>query len=361
MKGRTLYIRKIAAAASLATGAALALAPLAQADDFTSLVASEIASENSIFQLETTLAGVPSSDYHVVDGFDTLLTADVAKDAPTSGTPSLLDYELYGVKPFEAVVSGDSGSFNVFNGAVTKFDDALNVGLYALENKGALIPADDLFGNHISDALTVTAPDGTVSAATPTEAFQYFFNFGVGDLKGFFGDFGPAADATASADSTSLLSSAFSSETDSLNKLFELGASLTGATGDIDTTGTFDTIPVADLTNAGAPTPFDYFLFGLNPLDNSTPDPGAYDVFNGALAKFDDAINFGLYALENGGAAIPTADWGTDLFGIVGTSAATDLTGETAFQAVGTLLQDSVSDLAGYFDFSGLGGLLGSL
>ena len=170
-------IRKLAIVAGFATGAALTFAPLASADDLTTAIDSEIAAENSIFQLEATLAGVPSTDYTLVGGFDTINAADITKDAPASGTPSILDYELFGVKPFTAGVAGDPGSYNDFNGALTKFDDAYNVLLYAAENKDALIPAGDLFGNHISDAL---------AGGTDASAFEYLWNFGVGDLSGFF-------------------------------------------------------------------------------------------------------------------------------------------------------------------------------
>ena len=54
-------------------------------------------------------------------------------------------------------------------------------------------------------------------------------------------------------------------------------------------------------------------MYGFNP-DNLSSDPGAYDVFNGALGEFDAALNVGLYAAErNGGALVPTTDIGTDL------------------------------------------------
>lgn len=109
----------------------------------------------------------------------------------------------------------------------------------------------------------------------------------------------------------------------------------------------FDTITSGDVATVEANTTFDDLLYGFNPA-NLTSDPGAYDVFNGALTKFDDALNFGVYALENGGAALPAADFSTDLFGISGT-AATDLAGETASQAITTLLTDSFNDLLGYF------------
>jgi hypothetical protein len=171
-------IRKIAVVGSFAAGAALALAPLAAADPLTTTIDSEISGENSLFQLEALFANVPSTDYALSsDGFDTINAADITKDAPASGTPSILDYELFGVKPFTAGVASDPGSFNVFNGAETKFDDAYNVLLYAAENKDALIPAGDLFGNHITDAL---------AGGTDASAFEYLWNFGVGDLSGFF-------------------------------------------------------------------------------------------------------------------------------------------------------------------------------
>jgi hypothetical protein len=175
-----MNIRKIAVLGGFAAGAAVAFAPLASAApvdpiDWSSVLSSEIASENSIFQLEDSLAGVPSTDYSLVGGFDEILNGDVAAVQGTGTTP--FDYLIYGVDPANAGLAGDPGSYNVFNGAETKFDDAFNVALYALENNGALIPSADLFGNHIADAL---------AGGTATDAFDYFWNFGVGDLSGFF-------------------------------------------------------------------------------------------------------------------------------------------------------------------------------
>src|ERR1700761_723005 len=100
-----MYMRKIAAAAVFATGAAVAFAPFASADlgdTVSSTLGSEVASLNGLFQFDALLSGVPSTDYAAtgVHGLDTLLPADVPTDAPTSGTPSILDYLLYGVKPF---------------------------------------------------------------------------------------------------------------------------------------------------------------------------------------------------------------------------------------------------------------------
>ncbi len=114
-----MYIRKIAAAAGFACGAALAFAPLAAAAPVdptlvTDTLGSEVSSLNGLFQFDALLAGVPSTDYAAtgVNGIDTILTADVSKDVPLSGTPSTLDYELYGVNPFAAGVSGDSSAAN---------------------------------------------------------------------------------------------------------------------------------------------------------------------------------------------------------------------------------------------------------
>lgn len=184
-------IRKIAAAAALTAGAAMALSPLAAADPadaaaavdaavvpITSTFTSEVASANSLFQLDALFAGVPSTDYSVgPQGLDFINVADVTKDAPASGTPTTLDYELFGVKPFTAGVSGDPGAANLFNGADAKFDDAYNVALYSFENNGALDPnAADFFGNLPANYVT----------DTPAQAFEYFYNFGIGDLSGFF-------------------------------------------------------------------------------------------------------------------------------------------------------------------------------
>jgi hypothetical protein len=182
-----MNIRKTALVGGLAVGAALAFAPLASADDLTSVVASEIAGENSLFQLDATLAGVPSSDYSLVDGFDTIKTTDIA--AVQGNGTTAFDYLIYGVDPNKAGLATDPGSYNDLNGAVTKFDDAYNVLLYAAENKDALIPSTDLFGNHIADAL------GT--GATDASAFEYFYNFAIGDLGGLLQENLSALDISA--------------------------------------------------------------------------------------------------------------------------------------------------------------------
>jgi hypothetical protein len=71
----------------------------------------------------------------------------------------------------------------VFNGALTEFSDAYNVELYALLNNGALMPdataATDLFGS-------ATTIDNALDLGTVSSAANYFFDFGLGDLSGFF-------------------------------------------------------------------------------------------------------------------------------------------------------------------------------
>jgi hypothetical protein len=181
-----MNIRKIAVVGGFAVGAAVAFAPLASADDLTTVLDSEIASENSLFQLDATLAGVPSSDYSLVDGFYTINSGDIS--AVQGNGTTAFDYLIYGVDPNKAGLATDPGSYNDLNGAVTKFDDAYNVLLYAAENKDALIPSTDLFGNHITDAL---------AGGTDASAFEYFYNFAIGDLGGLLQENLSALDISA--------------------------------------------------------------------------------------------------------------------------------------------------------------------
>jgi hypothetical protein len=174
----TLNIPKIAVVGSFAAGAALALAPLAAADPLTPTVDSEIASLNALFESEAALAGDSADVVHHAGSFDTIPLAD----APLNGTGTL-DALLYGVDPLEAGPASDPGSYNVFNGALTEFSDAYNVELYALLNNGALMPdataATDLFGS-------ATTIDNALDLGTASQAADFFFNFGLGDLSGFF-------------------------------------------------------------------------------------------------------------------------------------------------------------------------------
>jgi hypothetical protein len=122
----------------------------------------------------------------------------------------------------------------------------------------------------------------------------------------------------ASADD---LTTTVDSEIASLNSIFTSEADLAGDGSAVVTggTGVLDTIPLADAPDAAPLTTLDYELYGPlanlligvdNPLSGDPfldPAPGAQDVFNGALAEFDDAYNALAFGL-NDSALIPTTD-----------------------------------------------------
>ena len=182
---------KIAVVGSFSAAAALTFAPLAAADDLTSALDTEVSALNDIFTVETDLAGDSSDVTTNSSGFDIVPLADVptvqgaGTDVSNEGwvlnsgvSPTEFDYLVYGVDPTAAGLSPDPGSYDVFNGALTEFADALNVELYSLENNGALDtnPAD-FFGS-----LTPTELSGL---GTATDAAEYFLQYGLGDLSGF--------------------------------------------------------------------------------------------------------------------------------------------------------------------------------
>jgi hypothetical protein len=178
-----MKIRKIAVLGSFAAGAALSLAPLASADPAAvdpTLVSDTLSSEesilNSMFVSDATLAGVPTSDYSLVDGFDVIKAADVATVQGTGTTP--FDFLIYGVNPSAAGLASDPGSYNVLNGAETQFFNAADVELYSLFNNGAL-------DTNVADYIQNGALDHALTLGTTTDAFDYLWNFGVGDLSGF--------------------------------------------------------------------------------------------------------------------------------------------------------------------------------
>jgi hypothetical protein len=170
-----MKIRKIAMLGTFAAGTALAFAPLASADELTSTLDSEIAVLNSIFDGDAALAGDSGDVTTNALGFDVVPLAD----APNTGTPTLLDYELYGLNPI-ANAASDPGSYNVFNGALTEFDDAYNVEYFALLNGGAL---DTNVADYLGSAHEITTALATDSA---TGAASDFFSAGLADLTGFF-------------------------------------------------------------------------------------------------------------------------------------------------------------------------------
>jgi hypothetical protein len=133
---------------------------------------------NSLFVSEAGLAGVGGDVVtHGPNTFDTIPLID----APNTGTPTILDFELYGLNPI-ANAASDPGAFSEFNGALVNFDDAYNVELFSLLNPTAAIgtiPLTDLFGSAsgIGEALAT----GTASGAAGD-----FLTDGFADLTGFF-------------------------------------------------------------------------------------------------------------------------------------------------------------------------------
>jgi hypothetical protein len=173
-----MKIRNIAVLGGFAAGAALTLAPLASADTpiDPTILSGEITSLNSIFLSDATLAGDAADVVTHTGSFDTIPLSF----APDTGTPTFLDYELYGLNPI-ANAAGDPGSYNVLNGALTEFDDAYNVELYSLANPDAAvsaIPLDDLFGS--STNITAALAETTFSAAIGD-----FVTNGFNDLLGY--------------------------------------------------------------------------------------------------------------------------------------------------------------------------------
>jgi hypothetical protein len=177
---------KIALFSGFAVAAALASAPLASADDFTSIVDSDIASLNSIFESEASIAG-DSGD--VTTGGTGVLDTILPADAPVTAPLTTLDYELYG--PLASLligvdnpVSGDPfldpapGAQDVANGALVEFDDAFNALVYEFVNDEALIPTTDLIGAADQAADVAAAGDGS----SEVDLFGAFLNTGLDDL-----------------------------------------------------------------------------------------------------------------------------------------------------------------------------------
>jgi hypothetical protein len=178
-------IRKLAVVGGFAVGAALTFAPLASAvptDPLLPFVDSEISLMNSLFVSEADLAGFGNDV--MTNGANTFDTIPLA-DAPNTGiTPTLLNYELYGLNPIGNAAS-DPGAFSEFNGALVNFDDAYNVELFSLLNPTAdisSIPLGDLFGSsgNIAEALATATTGGTSAVITD------FLTDGYNDLLGFF-------------------------------------------------------------------------------------------------------------------------------------------------------------------------------
>jgi hypothetical protein len=150
----------------------------------------------------------------------------------------------------------------------------------------------------------------------------------------------------ASAAPTDPVTPLLSGEESILNSIFVGDADLAGVGKDVippTPTQPFDTIPLADAPHTGTPTLLDYELYGLNPIANSATDPGAYNVFNGALTEFYDADNALIFGLANGNTdLIPVSD----LFGSSTVIDAALLTG-TDTGAATDFFSAGLADLAG--------------
>jgi hypothetical protein len=153
-----------------------------------------------------------------------------------------------------------------------------------------------------------------------------------------------AALAFAPLASADELSGTLDTEIASLNSIFEGDLSAAGvpsADYTLGGTGVFDTINAGDVATVENNATFDDLVFGLNPASES-PDPGSYDVFNGALVEFDDAYNSLLYAADYGGNLIPAAD----LFGSA-TDISAALATDSDFGAAGDFFSNGLADLVG--------------
>jgi hypothetical protein len=169
-------IRKIAAVGGFAVAAALTSAPLASADDLTAIVDSEIASLNSSYEFDASLAGVSgdlTTPTDVTGLLDTINPADIAT-VQGDGT-TIFDALVYG--PWASVLPLDAapGAYDLANGALAEFDDAFNALAWGLDADGTnVIPIADLLS-----PADIAVDDGTLSDAA---LFGDFFNAGVGDL-----------------------------------------------------------------------------------------------------------------------------------------------------------------------------------
>ncbi|MGV0732386.1 hypothetical protein [Mycolicibacter sinensis] len=177
---------------AFAAGAAFALAPLAAAEtgdtpappDFSNILVGQVQSMNWLFGSQASLAGV--EDGVIIPGeptaadplsFSTISRADLLENETFAAL-------LYGPNWEDEMSTGASGSYSLFNGALTQFYDASNVLTYALLTGGGEIDVADagdyLFGSEagIADGL---AGDGFFAD------FGNFFQAGVADLFGYFG------------------------------------------------------------------------------------------------------------------------------------------------------------------------------
>lgn len=180
-----MNLNKIGVIGTFAAGAALALAPLAAAEepeafDWSGIVKSQHDSMNWLFTTGASVSGVPATD--IVPASATYPFATISHD-------DLLGQEafaqlLYGANWAEEMSDGDSGSYNLLNGALMEFNNGSNTFMWALMNNGDNLDWDSgaLFGGSAAIAIAdaaATSGDGWAQAGD-------YFELGFNDLLGYF-------------------------------------------------------------------------------------------------------------------------------------------------------------------------------
>lgn len=190
-----MSMRKMGVIGSFAAGAALALAPLAAAEDtvpatppdFSHILQGQVQSMNWLFGALAGQAGVDKDLITVGDPTATDPLSFSTISADDLKLPANTDFAslVYGANWLEEMSTGDTGSYNLFNGALTQFNDANNVLMYALMTGGDEIDptkvdvSDYLFGSDTSIAAAL-------SGDSVWEDFSNFATNGFNDLAGYF-------------------------------------------------------------------------------------------------------------------------------------------------------------------------------
>jgi len=180
-----MNLNKIGVIGTFAAGAALALAPLAAAEepaafDWSGIVKSQHDSMNWLFNTGASLTGVPATDIvaaGATNPFATISHADLLANAD-------FGQFLYGVNWETEMSDDDSGSYNLLNGALMEFNNGSNTFMWALMNNGDNLDWDSgaLFGGNAAIAIAdaaATSGDGWAQAGD-------YFELGFNDLLGYF-------------------------------------------------------------------------------------------------------------------------------------------------------------------------------